>query len=132
MIDCPAARTCHAIGMPDGVEPGGELRDAAGTVEVMLDVLFARPEQLHRLADLLGDQHRLPDVVLHTPRRPKPPPSIILWTSTLLGGTPAALAAAAQRGFGVLRRAPRPRPGPPVTWAVQFCGSIVACARNGT
>src|SRR5712675_1075539 len=32
------------------------------------------------------------------PRRPKPPPSIILWTTTLRGGTPAAVAPGDRQG----------------------------------
>ena len=66
-----------------------------------------------------------------TPRRPKPPPSIVLWTTTLRVGTPAALAAvgSAASPFWVGTQTSTLSPA---TWAVQFCGSMVACARNGT
>jgi hypothetical protein len=33
-------------------------------VAVLRHVLFARPHQLHRLANLLGDQNRLPHLVV--------------------------------------------------------------------
>ena len=63
-------------------------------------VLFARPDQLDRRArHLLGDQHRLGDVVWNAPRRPKPPPSMLLVHVALVGAAG--------------RRPPAPRRAPP-------------------
>src|ERR1043166_4835766 len=64
------------------------------------------------------------------PRRPKPPPTMQVCTITLRGGTPAACAAAASEAspFWVGTQISTLSP---VTCAVQFCGSSVACARNG-
>ena len=65
------------------------------------------------------------------PRRPKPPPSMVLCTITFCGGMPSVCAADASAaspfwvGTQISARSP-------VTCAVQFCGSNVACARNGT
>ncbi len=53
----------HAVGVEAGGHPGGCHR----AVEVVAHVLLARPNELHRLADLLRDQHRLPHEVLKDP-----------------------------------------------------------------
>ncbi len=65
------------------------------------------------------------------PRRPKPPPSIILWTSTFSWGTPAVSAAAAMDAspFWVDVHTSTKPSG--FTQAVQTCGSIVAWLRYG-
>jgi hypothetical protein len=65
------------------------------------------------------------------PRRPKPPPSIILWIKTLLAGMPAASAAIASAVSPSWVGAQTSTKSA-VTRAVQFCGSMVACARKGT
>ena len=64
-------------------------------------------------------------------RRPKPPPSIIRCTVTFSFGTPAATAAVASAVIGSWVGAQISTPSG-VTCAVQVCGSMVACARNGT
>ena len=61
-----------------GVETAGHPGRGHRPVEIVPDVLLAGPYELHRLADLLRDQHGLPHEVLKMPRRPKPQPSIIL------------------------------------------------------
>jgi hypothetical protein len=96
-------------------------------VHVVLDIFLARPHDLDRTIDMLGDLHRV-------------------------GFQPPAEAAAdqmvvdrdlVQRQAGGLRRRrldPRAMAWLPTqisqlslrTWTVQFIGSIVACARNGT
>jgi len=62
------------------------------------------------------------------PRRPKPPPSIILWTLTFFAGTPAA-AAATESADSPCCVGTQISARPPMTCAVQFCGSSVAWAR---
>ena len=64
-------------------------------------------------------------------RRPKPPPKNVPWTTTFSFGTPAALAAVAKAVIGSWVGTQTSTP-PLATWAVQVCGSMVACARNGT
>ena len=64
MMDWPAVRIFHAIGMPSASRPAVILRRRHRSVEVVADVLFARPDELHRLPDLLRDQHRLPHEIL--------------------------------------------------------------------
>ena len=66
-----------------------------------------------------------------SPRRPKPPPRYVVWMWTASAGSPlAAIAACCDAvcpcvGTQTSQRSAR-------TSAVQFIGSIVACARNGT
>ncbi len=64
-------------------------------------------------------------------RRPKPPPSRVVCSWTRSGGTPSASAAAARArdGFWVGAQISQPLP---LARAVQFIGSMVACARKGT
>src|SRR2546425_891628 len=64
-------------------------------------------------------------------RRPKPPPSSVVFTMTFSGGRPVSRAAVAwvPPGFWVgaqITHASR------LTWAVAFIGSMHACSRNGT
>ncbi len=46
-----------------GVQTGGDPVDIGGAVAIVLDVLFARPDQLDRIGAGLGDRRRLLDVV---------------------------------------------------------------------
>ena len=48
-----------------GVEAGGQARQADRSIEIVPDVLFARPNELDRRFDFLGDEHRLADVLLN-------------------------------------------------------------------
>src|SRR6266571_1099851 len=64
-------------------------------------------------------------------RRPKPPPSRWLWTRTLLFGSPVSFAAAVWAKVGTCVPTQMSQPSGR-TWTVQFAGSSVACARNGT
>ena len=48
-----------------GIKPGGEPCHAAGPVEIMADILLARPHHLDRRIDFFGDQHRLTDILLY-------------------------------------------------------------------
>ena len=50
-----------------GVDAALEEVEAGGTVEVVPHVVFARPQQLDRHADLLGDPRRLHHVVVGQP-----------------------------------------------------------------
>ena len=47
------------------VEPGDKPRHAEGAIEIVRDVLFARPYELDRLAKFFGDGDRLADVFLN-------------------------------------------------------------------
>ena len=66
-----------------------------------------------------------------SPRRPKPPPSSVVFTVTFSGGTPAMRAAVAwvPPGFWVGAHTTQPSG---VTCAVAFMGSMHACSRKGT
>ncbi len=50
-----------------GVQPRRQPVEAGRTVEVVLDVVLAGPQQLHRRADRLGDPRRLDHEVVHQP-----------------------------------------------------------------
>ena len=56
------------------IEAGGEPVVVVGSIDVVLDVLFAAPDDLHRAIDLLRDRDGLGNAVDVEPR-PKPPPS---------------------------------------------------------
>ena len=58
--DLGVERSRHAVGAERRLQPHRRLRPVA----VVRHVFFARPHQLHRLADLLGDQDRLPHLVV--------------------------------------------------------------------
>ena len=45
------------------IQSGGHPVIIVGPVDVVLDVLFAGPDDLHRTIDLLGDLHRLGDKI---------------------------------------------------------------------
>ena len=47
-----------------GAEAGDKARHAAGPIEIVRDVLFARPEELDGLLELLGDDDSLADIFL--------------------------------------------------------------------
>ena len=72
-------RMCSAGQVALRVEPGRQLALRDRVVAAVQHVLLARPDQLDRRAGhLLGDGHRLAHLVVHAPRRPKPPPRWIL------------------------------------------------------
>ena len=66
-----------------------------GPVHVVLDVFLARPDDLDRAVDLLGDLAPRGSTPSASSRRPKPPPIRWLCTTTFSSGRPAAFAAAA-------------------------------------
>ena len=100
-------------------------------VDVVLDVLLARPDHLDRSVDLLGDAHGLRRPCPTSSRRPKPPPSRWLWTMTFSSGRPVTFAAAACARASTCVPTQTSQPSG-VTCTVQFIGSIGACARNGS
>ncbi len=63
------------------------------------------------------------------PRRPKPPPSIILWTSHFSCGTPAVRAASARDASPFCVEVHTSTNPSGFTHAVHTCGSIVAWLR---
>src|SRR5450432_2184450 len=65
-----------------------------------------------------------------TARRPKPPPHSVTWTVTSSMSMPSALATNACATVGLCDGAQISQRSP-VTLAVAFCGSSVACARYG-
>ncbi len=62
--DGPASRIFQRDRHAVGIEAGDEPRHAERPVKVVPHVLFARPHELDRLAELLGDEHRLADIFL--------------------------------------------------------------------
>ncbi len=59
--DGPARRIVH-VRHPAGAEAGDEARHAARPIKIVGHVLFARPDELDRLFELLGDDDGLADV----------------------------------------------------------------------
>ena len=55
IIDGPAKRLFHATGMPFRIETGGQAVEEHGPVHIVLDVFFARPDDLDRAVDVFGD-----------------------------------------------------------------------------
>ena len=89
------------------VERADHLALGDRVIEAVLHVLFAGPQQLDRRArHLLGDQHRLDARSRRVPRRPKPPPSITLCTSHLVGRQARRRDRGCERRLAVLRAAP--------------------------
>ena len=117
--DHPAAR----------VQPGAQPVHAAGTVEVLAQVLFAGPQHLHRRADRLGQVRRLRAVV-----RDEPPAEAAARAGHVHrdrgGGKSGHARHQLPHAVGVLHRPPDLGPSGP-TSARQFIGSIGACARSG-
>ena len=112
------------------VEAGGQLALRDRMVAAVRHVLFARPDQLDRRArHLLGDRHRLAHIVLW-PRRPKPPPRMMLVHVAFVGRQAGGFRHRRERGLAVLRR-------PPDLALVRrverraFIGSMVAWFWNG-
>jgi hypothetical protein len=64
-------------------------------------------------------------------RRPKPPPRNVTWTFTRSGPIPSAFATSPWAQVGAWVGA-QSSAEPPRTSAVQFIGSIGACARSGS
>ena len=63
-------------------------------------------------------------------RRPKPPPHRVMCTVTSAGETPSVVATSVAPGPGFCVGA-QISTLPSLTCAVQFCGSMLICARNG-
>ena len=66
-IEPTAIFASNAVGMPSGAKRGLHAYRRLRPVAVLRHVLFARPHQLHRLADLLGDKDRLAHLVVDRP-----------------------------------------------------------------
>ena len=81
--------------------------------------------------DLLGDENRLPDIFLNRRAPAEAAAEHRACMVTLSWDTPAASAAVATAVAGSCDGAQISTPSA-FTCAVQFCGSMVACARNGT
>ena len=62
-IEDPAKRLLQATGLPSCVEAGGQPVDEHGSIHVVLDVFLARPHDLDRTVDLLGDLDGSDDAV---------------------------------------------------------------------
>ena len=63
MIEGPAKRWFQATGLPFASRPADNAVEPIGPVHVVLDVLLARPHDLHRTVDLHGDLNRAGDAV---------------------------------------------------------------------
>ena len=130
MIDEPVTRYFQAAILPSARRCGNHVAiDRA--VDVVLDILLARPHHLHRPVDMLarcarrsppcraragGRSRRRADDCAPSPSRPAGPP-----------------ACAAVDCTRVMTCVPIQISQPPgVTCTVQFIGSMVACARNGS
>ena len=122
-------RWVQAIGMPF-VEAGGDPVVVVGPVHVVLDVFLAGPDDLDRAVDLLRDLDRLHDEVDLEPAAEAAAQQMVVH-ATFSGGRPATFAAAPGRGATTWVPTQTSQPSCR-TWTVQFIGSIVACARNGT
>ena len=113
------------------IEAGGDAVEPIGPVHVVLDVFLAGPHDLDRTVDLLGDldrahRRRRPPAAGRSRRRsddcaPRPCPTAGPRSSR----PPPARARSAWLPTQISQPSLR-------TWTVQFIGSIVACARNGT
>ena len=129
--DCWTIRCMNATGLPACVEraPHADVRHR--TVEVVLHVVFARPHDLHRLADGLRRFDRVGDEVgFAAPAEPAA--EIRRVDLDLVGRKTAGRDRRLVRSASVPASAPTRRSRSARTSAVQFIGSIVACARNGT
>ena len=58
---------CPGHQLPGRVDASLQVMEAGRPVQVMTRVVFARPQQLHRLRDLHGDRRRLDHVVVAEP-----------------------------------------------------------------
>ena len=56
-IEEAVTRSVQAMGMPRVVQARREAVVIIGPVQIVLDILLARPDDLHRAIDLLGDLH---------------------------------------------------------------------------
>ena len=113
------------------VEPGLHAVVVIRPVHVVLDVLLAGPDDLHRPVDLLGDLHRLRDEVHLEPAAEAAAEEVVVHHDLL------QRQAGDLRGDG-LRPADDLRADPDVAAVlarhatVQLIGSMVAWARNGS
>ena len=110
-------------------EPGDQPRHAKGPIVVVFDVLLARPEELDRDIDLFRDQDGLADEFLDGGATPETAAQKRAVDHDLLAAAGQFLPLPAVIGSWV---GTQTSTSPLATWAVQVCGSMVACARNGT
>ena len=90
----------HATSLPAGSRPALEEMEARRPVEIVLQIIVAVPEQLHRAAGVLRDPGGLDHVVVRR-RRPKPPPTRVMWMMmSLLGDAEGARTRAGGRPPG--------------------------------
>ena len=106
MMDWPEVRIFHAIGMPVGVEAGGHPGARHRAVEAVARVLLARPDELHRLADLFRDQDRLPHEILEDAAPAEAAAQHHLVDHDLVGRHAGCVRRDGKRGFAVLRGRP--------------------------
>src|SRR3974390_231674 len=102
--DGPASRTFPAIGMPSA--PGAQPRHAERPIIIVLDVLLARPQELDRDIDLLGDHHRLADEFLNGGAAAEAPAQERAMDHDLVVRHAGGAGRRCQRGHRLLRRHP--------------------------
>ena len=120
----PAKRSAS----PTPSSPAVKLDHRRRAVEIVADILLARPQELDRLPDRLGDQHRLMNIVLNRTAPAEPAAEHCLVQDDLfrrhLGGSRCGSKAPSPLCVGAHTSTLSG-----VTCAVQFCGSIVAWAK---
>ncbi len=132
LIDWPETRTMQPHERAGLVESRFHpaLRDRPE--EVVRHVLLAAPDQLDRDAGkLLRDLHDLLDVILRAAAAPEAAAEVVAEHFALRERHAGGFGQRGERAFRILRADPCLPARSAETRAVQFIGSMVACARKG-